>query len=201
MKWLITWSIVLLVVVAGLSTSTLTYHATCANCLAQGRGREISVLGVTVHRVLNIGPNSDYPDLPSDGSAAYQRIMEQACPHQFKRGGMGCSSFGMIACGKYPDERAFGSRIQAIQALFRVFKRIDDLDLARKSLHWIDSQLKSDADLRKALNYVGGELGPNHLAEFARLMKSVNSEAEWGSILDHEEAGFSELQPAPSSSK
>lgn len=194
-------SIVLLAVVAALSTSTLTYHATCANCLAQARGREISVLGLCVHQVLDIGPNPDYPDLPSDGSSTYHEIMEQTCPHQFKRGGMGRSSLGMIACGRFPDEGAFGSRIQAIQALFRVFQHIDDLGLARRSLHWIDSQLKSDAELRKALNYAGGELGPNHLAEFARLMNSVNTKAEWSHILDRAEAGFSDFQSAPSSSR
>lgn len=201
MKWLIIWSLVLLATVGGLTTSRLSYHATCADCLAQARGRETSVFGVGIHRVLDLGPNPDYPDLPLDGSATYRKIMGQACPHQFKRGGMGRSSLGMIACGTFPDERAFGPRIQAIQELFRVFQRIEKSELARRSLRWIDSQLQGNADLRTALNYADGELGPNHLAEFARLMKSVKTEAEWSSILDRAKAGFPDLQPAPSASK
>ncbi|MEZ5383969.1 MAG: hypothetical protein R3F13_00495 [Prosthecobacter sp.] len=187
MKSLVLWSLALLVVIAWLSQSTLTYHATCANCLAQAHGREISVLGVRVNRSLDIRTNPDYPELPPDGSATYQRIMGQACTHQFKRGGMGRSSLGMISCGHFPEEHAFSPRIQAIREMFLAFQRIGKLELARDSFRWIDTELKGDDSLRDALNYSRRDLGPTYLNEFARVMKSVKTEAEWRRILDRAE--------------
>lgn len=181
------WSLPLLVVIAWLSQSTLTYHATCANCLAQAHGREKSVLGVRVRRSLDIRTSPDYPELPPDGSATYQRIMGQACTHQFKRGGMGRSSLGMISCGQFPEELAFSPRIQAIREVFRAFQRIGQPELARNSYRWIDAELEGDDSLREALNYSREGRGPTYLNEFARLMKTVKTEAEWRSILDRAE--------------
>lgn len=184
-KKLFLLGLALLALLAVLSWTVTTYHATCAGCLAQAHGREVSMLGFTVSKSLSIKHDYDYPNIPEDGPEIFNKITGHDCPHQFKKGGMGKSSGGMIACGTFADEIAFTPRSVAVASLFRLFKRLPVQSLARENYEWIDGELPSGIDVRSALAYRRDGLETTPLGELAQMLDLVSTEDEWKAVLSY----------------
>lgn len=179
-----------LALLSALSWTVTTYHATCAGCLAQARGREVAILGITVSKSLSIKYNPDYPDLPEDGSETFKKIFGQDCQHHFKKGGMGRSTGGMIACGTFADEIAFAPRSEAVTSLFQLFHRLPDQRLAQESYEWIDGQLPAGAAVQHALGHRRDGVEASPLSRLAQMLDLVSTEDEWRVVLSHLKGGL-----------
>ncbi len=195
MKKLVFWCLALVALMAWLSATSVTYHATCANCLAQAHGSELSTLGLVIRKRLDVKPDSDYPAIPSDGPKTFHTIFGRGCTHQFKRGGMSRQTIGMIGCGSFADERAFAPRIKVVTALFALYQRIPDREQAMATYACIDSELKVDATLREALNYRAEESGETRLDELTYLLDLISTKDEWDTVNAHARGHYAGTMP------
>jgi hypothetical protein len=170
----------------------VSYHATCARCLAQAKGREKKILGLTFGRHLDIAPLARGSSSPAGEPETYTAIFGLPCEHQFKRGGMGWSSMGMIACGQSPEEMAFSARIRAVRALFGLFHRLGNQAYALETYACIDSLLKADAPLKEAL--ASSRYDPDsvrfRLEALADMLDLVSTELKWRQVLSYAQSGF-----------
>ena len=192
-KWV--WRLLLLALLLaclnGVFGTGVSYHATCARCQTEAKGRESKLFGVTFGRHLDVVPPKKNQSSPPTGPDTYNQIFGRPCEHLFKRGGAGWSSLGMIGCGAFPEESAFAPRTHAIRALFDLFHRIGHKDHAMESYACIDILLKADAPLKVAFaNRFDPESVNQRLEEFADMMDMVSTEQEWLQALSHAHSGF-----------
>lgn len=127
----------------------------------------------------------------------YAEIWGRPCEHVVKRGGMGRYSMGVIACGSYSDERAFAPRIQAIEALFRLYRRIPDAAQAQATYACIDSLLDAKATVQTAmhLRYKINNSGKTRLEIFADLLNLTATHEEWSDVNLYAKSGFPDPPP------
>ena len=176
----------LLALLAVLSWTVTTDHATCAGCLAQAHGRDVSMLGFTVSKSLSIKHDYDYPDIPEDAPEIFKEIRGFECPHCFKRGGMGKSTWGMVSCGHFAEEIAFTPRIRALSSLFRTHKRLSDVKLTEAGLDLIDQELPANASVPEALAYRSLTEGPTFLEMTSKALEKAKTKEEWAKAMQKE---------------
>ena len=186
MKKLLLLGLAAMALLSALSWTVTTYHATCAGCLAQAHGREVSMLGFTVTKSLSIKHDYDYPDIPEDAPEIFKEVRGFECPHCFKRGGMGKSTWGMVSFGHFAEEIAFTPRILALSSLFRTHKRLSDVKLIGAGLDIIEQELPANATVREALAYRSLSEGPTFLEKFSKALEKAKTKEEWAKAMQME---------------
>lgn len=193
------FALTLLVGLAGaVSVQRVTYSGTCALCLVGARGGETRVLGLRMRSWEKVGTEErDRHEGEAPLSPCYAEIWGHPCKHAVKRGGMGQSSWGVIGCGSYADERAFAPRIEAVRALFQLYRRIPDVTLARESYRCIDALLDAGATVRTALEqrYEAAPPGRTRLSALTEMLNMVATPEEWSAANRHAQSGFSGSPP------
>jgi hypothetical protein len=200
--------------------SSYGYSAICPKCLQHAYMTEKDVYGLLIWRSIRLLQSPGglmsvatfSPPIPRVSPVLYRKICGESCRHGFKKGSFG-GGRGFLAPaqedGGCRGWLAYRPRINAIEALYATYGRVQDRDLARGTYTLIDhtwplnpdreglyalcwqflSDRVPDELLVKAVeNYRGRETEPVlqaglRLRRITAGLKAVKSAAQWQEVL------------------
>lgn len=174
----------------------------CPRCLQHGYLEIEEIYGLPVYQSLELAqdpggitsPAIFSPGFPSARPSLYIDIASRPCIHRFKKGGFGVTTIKYTADGCFPEWGKYTARISAMEALYAVWSKYRDRQLAVETLRLIDRCYPVAEDDRNFMKdrfpgiYSGDqwltENGDNMAAvEIFRQLPSARSAREWRALL------------------
>jgi hypothetical protein len=181
------------IVILAFTAAKFSYHSTCSRCLTRLEGYNFKVAGVTI-----LSQQRELAEDSGGGRAAtYRTIFGSSCPHSFDVGRVEWK--GLVSSGQLPaaELHAYTPRLQAVEALLDLQRRLPNPANGRVSYLQIDTLLPeglSSSEMQTAA--FGLSRRAKDLATLSGLLDRVVSEEEWLQVIEFAQNGYRGEAPA-----